>query len=246
MPRISTLLSGVLMMWAGSAMAQPAADKALALNAIDKDPACQAQKKLEAEAPKVVFHIGDATLRIPHNYVDQSDGYQSAFNYVHIRALLPCLVGQTAENAEEFHRNEIGKLADGRLSLWSPNLLVGADLLKNIMERNNSLRAKFPDSITKDVDGVRLSLPNWTFYQDNADEEDVFFYPNGSDTTYLTTCSRRGVYLLYPTCQTKLIVRGSLYFEYRYSRDYIDKSPENSLAINNGLRLLITSFLQER
>jgi hypothetical protein len=98
-----------------------------------------------ADSHLVTTKIGDFTLHVPANYIDASDGFQDKFGYIRIRALLPCLVPETPENAAEFHKNTLGNILVASLATWDGHYLTGEKLLQVHIANDRSVGHLRPD-----------------------------------------------------------------------------------------------------
>lgn len=93
-----------------------------------------------AASDELTGTVGDVTLHVPRGYIDGADGYQQAFDYVHLHALLPCLLPETEANQAEFHKNTIGPVMTLILSRWDDHDLTGQPLLDMLKEPSNETR----------------------------------------------------------------------------------------------------------
>ena len=74
----------------------------------------------------VIKKLGDHILYIPKGYLSSFLGYSG---YVQIHALMPCLLPETSENAEEFHSDSMKNILIATLSMWDYHMLTYKNLL---------------------------------------------------------------------------------------------------------------------
>ena len=180
---------------------------------------------LSEATPTVTVRVGDATLTVPKNYIDRSDGFQGKFGYLRIRALLPCLTPEPPENVTEFHRTGWGNVIVARFSVWDVKHL-----------RPN------PTSDQDDIVGVSSS--DFHIYKDDLLDEDLIFR-NKSGTIFVLECGRHSDRPS-PSCSSRSIVQDKFLLEYRYSRSFVDQSIGDSLMIDEKIHDLFLTFLSHK
>jgi hypothetical protein len=204
----------------------------------------QSDDKISPELPaqpigqenNATVQVGDLTLHVPRSYIDQSDGFQSKFDYLKIKALLPCLSPETPQNAAEFHRNTLGNTAVIRLSVADSHELTGDQLLAvrlayNQYAHNYSNQAHHDPEFASGFD----------LYRNDLLSLDIFVL-RGSSPLFVLECLR-STNVPFPACFQREIIEGSMLLEYRFSRSFIEKSLATSLSIDANVRKLISAFI---
>jgi hypothetical protein len=196
------------------------------------------------ENPAATVKVEDTTLYIPEGYIDRTDGYQSKFGYVTMRALLPCLLPETPENMAEFHKNNFGNTVLIRIGAWDVNQLTGTRLLAARMAANKSFTASSNDSISDDDHGSVIPGSDFSIYKDRLGMSDIYL-KKGSDPLFMLSCYRSNNFP-FPSCSSREVINGSLLLEYRYNRSIIDKSLGEISTIDTKIRALIVWFLDPK
>jgi hypothetical protein len=182
--------------------------------------------------------LGQVVLHVPRNYIDQFDGFQSKFGYVRIRALLPCLLPQTPENAKEFDINRIGRTVRIRISEHQPRELVGPDwLLNRLNERSRTIAGlKEVGRLPAVEDEI---LPNgFTLYRAIAKFYKDMFVRHNPSPLFMLECSRFQD-VPYPFCSQRELTDDGLLLEYTYDRVMMHESPDVAAQIDTNIRRLV-------
>lgn len=176
----------------------------------------------------LVGTVGGVTLHVPRGYIDAADGYQRAFGYIKLHALLPCLLPETAANRAEFHKNTIGPVMTLILSQWDQHNLTGQALLDALKDGSKNWRPS--------------PKPNGfeNYYADLL-RQDVFAL-KGSDPLFIIQCWRHAD-VPFPSCGVRERIWNTVLLEYRYDRSFIDNSIGNSIEIDRNVHKLLNSFL---
>ena len=199
---------------------------------------------LSEATPTVTVRVGDATLTVPKNYIDRSDGFQGKFGYLRIRALLPCLTPETPENVTEFHRTGWGNVIVARFSVWDTHELAGGELLAAHINNNRAVKHLRPNPTSDQDDIVGVSSSDFHIYKDDLLDEDLIFR-NKSGTIFVLECGRHSDRPS-PSCSSRSIVQDKFLLEYRYSRSFVDQSIGDSLMIDEKIHDLFLTFLSHK
>jgi hypothetical protein len=204
---------------------------------INHDPS----KPSSPDTSIVTVHVGDHTLYVPGNYINRFDGFQFKMGYLHIHALLPCLLPETPDNAAEFHQNHWANVLDARLSVWDTHYLIGANLLAARMADNKKFEYLMPGNAYDAEHTFAVPGTDFYLYKDNMISGDIFF-TNSLTTMFVLQCTRQ-IMGPFPFCESRSVIEISLLLEYGYSRSFVDKSLEQGLYIDNAIHKLFQLFL---
>jgi hypothetical protein len=200
----------------------------------------------------IVTHLAGHTLTIPKGYVSSFMGYAGN---VQIRALLPCLQPETAENTAEFHKTTYGRILTANLNPFSDNpYRVGQVLLDKKIELSAFARSGEPDygEFIKTYDPKHRdpaigpnSVPGSKFvvYDDAFLKRDIFVLPN-SALLLVIDCVRRIGGVGHTSCEVGERALGNLYLWYWYDGgQFVDPDVDFAATIDARLQRLLESFL---
>ncbi len=188
----------------------------------------------------VVIKLAAHTFYVPQAYIDASEGFQSKFGHLRIRALLPCLVPVPARYTAEKGSAGWGSDVVARLGILSAQELTGAELLSSRVKNNESVKNTIPSqNILENKDTLFINS-QFHVYRDFLYHRDIFWLPN-SVPLFLLDCSR-GDRAPFPSCTSRNIISNDLVVEYTYSRKFVDPKIEESQVIEKSIEALFDYF----
>jgi len=183
--------------------------------------------------------IAGHTLYVPKSYESSFMGYAGNLQ---IRALLPCLDPETAENSAEFHRNDIGRIVVARLVAWEGHALEGQQLLDTHITNSQFVKERHPDKREIDTGPTPVPGTNFLSYKDILVDSDLFALSN-SHPLFLVNCDTHSRNVPPGICKVWEKIWGNVRLEYWYGRSFVDRDINNSIRIDARLRRLLSSFL---
>jgi hypothetical protein len=156
--------------------------------------------------------------------------------FVRMKALLPCLLPKTPENAAEFEKNVLGSSIIITVTLADKNALTGDALLAARMKDAQSYReitGRGPSNLWTqhyDVGGFEI-------FDYEGLLKDIFLLRD-SHPTFFIECSRLNQ-VPFPHCFGRGLIHNHLLIEYEYSRTWIEGNLQTAESIDKNVRTLI-------